>query len=157
MTSDIAIRIARTSDLDDITTIFRSTIISINAEDYSDEQLVVWASAAEDTAVWLQKIHEQHFLVAMYKGVLAGFASITTYGYLDYMYIHKDYQRKGIAHQLLLHLESFAKENGVKVIYTDASITARGFFEKSGYQIITQQAVWRKGISFINYRMEKQL
>jgi putative acetyltransferase len=42
-------------------------------------------------------------------------------------------------------------------IFTEASITARPFFERAGFQLITQQTVEHNGVSFVNCRMEKFL
>lgn len=40
-------------------------------------------------------------------------------------------------------------------IVTHASVTARPFFEKRGYQVIKEQRVERQGILLNNYIMEK--
>lgn len=39
-------------------------------------------------------------------------------------------------------------------ITTHASITAKGFFEKRGYQVAKEQQVERRGILLTNYKME---
>ncbi|WP_374110929.1 MULTISPECIES: GNAT family N-acetyltransferase [Lysinibacillus] len=52
-------------------------------------------------------------------------------------------------------LEADAKKLGLTHIYTDASLTARPFFERKGYQIIQRQTVERQGILFMNVSMGK--
>lgn len=41
---------------------------------------------------------QEHFsLVAIEAGMIVGFGDIDSTGYVDRLYVHKDYQRKGIA------------------------------------------------------------
>lgn len=69
------------------------------------------------------------------------------------MFVHKDYQRQGVATAICDKLE---KAVNVDTITTYASITAGPFFEKRGYSTIIEQHVIRKGISLTNYLMEKK-
>lgn len=72
-------------------------------------------------------------------------------GYLDRLYIHKDYQEMGIATRLCNELEKLVQGN----VVTHASITAKPFFEKRGYTVLKKQQVERHGIYLTNYIMEK--
>ena len=83
-----------------------------------------------------------------------GFGDIDQTGYLDRLYIHKDYQGKGIAKALCDMLEDYPKTEKITV---HASITAKGFFEKRGYKTVKEQTVVRGGISLTNFVMEKVL
>ena len=151
------IRKAVSTDLDDILNLFLTTIQHVNKADYNAEQLKAWSSGAEDRERWLKKIEDQYFLVAEINNELAGFASITSGGYLDTMFVSKDHQRKGIAKLLLLKLLDFAAENDISEITTEGSITARPFFEKYGFEAIEKQELNRKGIKIINYKMKKRM
>ena len=82
----------------------------------------------------------------------AGFGDIDRGGYLDRLYIHKCFQRMGIASALCDRLEAVP----APVITTHASITARGFFEKRGYRVVKEQQVERHGILLTNYIMESR-
>jgi N-acetylglutamate synthase-like GNAT family acetyltransferase len=50
-----------------------------------------------------------------------------------------------------------AKNLGIQKLFTEASITARPFFERRGFRVITPQEVERRGMKFINYVMEKAI
>ena len=52
-------------------------------------------------------------------------------GYLDRLYVHKDYQGKGIATLILNELEKHAILQGLSLIKTHASITAKPFLKKA--------------------------
>ena len=69
--------------------------------------------------------------VVEYQKMLVGFASLTDEGALDFLYVHKDFQGKGIATALLKQVERIARKKGMAMLRTEASITARGFFEKT--------------------------
>jgi putative acetyltransferase len=73
------------------------------------------------------------------------------------MYVHPRFQGNGVASALLSHLEYVARHLGIKELYTEASITARLFFERRGFELIAQQVVSTRRHSFINYRMQKML
>lgn len=83
---------------------------------------------------------------------MIGFGDIDNTGYLDHLFVHTNYQRKGVATAICNKLEQAAQGK----IVTHASITAKPFFEKRGYKIIKEQQVERKGIFLINFVMEKE-
>ena len=67
------------------------------------------------------------------------------------LYVHKDYQRKGVASAICNKLEQRVQGK----IFTHASITARPFFENRGYKVIKEQQVERQGVFLRNFVMEK--
>ncbi len=142
------------SDCIELTKLFYNTVHTVNAKDYTKEQLNVWATGKVDLEKWNQSLLEHYTLIAIESNRIVGFGDIDKTGYLDRLYIHKDYQRKGIAAALCDRLE---QTNNVTKIITHASITAKGFFEKRGYSVINQQQVKREGIILINYVMEKNI
>lgn len=83
---------------------------------------------------------------------IVGFGNIDDQGYLDILYVHKEYQNNQIATKLCNQLEKFVTGK----ITTYASINAKGFFEKRGYRVIRENEVIRKGITLTNYLMEKE-
>lgn len=74
-------------------------------------------------------------------------------GYLDRLYVRKDYQRQGIASAICVELERFAAG---KTITTHASITAKPFFQHRGYRVVRKQEVIRRGVALTNFVMKKQ-
>ena len=85
-------------------------------------------------------------------GQIVGFADMDSAGYLDRLYVHKDFQRHGIASELCDRLEQAVD---AETITTHASITARPFFEKRGYKVVREQQVERKGVLLTNYVMKR--
>ena len=111
---------------------------------------------------WDRSFCEHDTVVAAEDGQIVGFGDMDDTGYLDRLYVHAKYQRRGIASAICDQLErkwleqKIAGKNVSKKIITHASITARPFFEKRGYRVVKEQQVNRQGILLINYVMEKE-
>ncbi len=151
------IRTATIEDLDQIRELFYETITTVNSKDYNPDQVAVWASGYENIEGWTAKINEQQFLVAENDGTITGFGSITNEGYLDFMYVHKDYQGRGIATKLLAKLEMLVNKMELTDLTSDVSITAKPFFLKHGFTVIEEQSVVVNGVTLTNYKMTKHL
>ena len=148
----MTIRAYRSSDLREIVELFYDTVHTVNAGDYTPEQLNAWADGSPDLAEWGRSLLEHIAFVAEDGGGIVGFGDIDPSGYLDRLYVHKDCQRRGVAAALCDALEGAV--NAERII-THASITAKPFFEKRGYQVAWEQQVLRHGTALTNYRMEK--
>lgn len=147
------IREYRPGDCEEMEKLFYNTVHTVNAADYTQEQLNVWANGRVDREKWNASFLSHYTLVAEDDGRIVGFGDIDSSGYLDRLYVHKDYQRQSIASALCDGLE---KRCGGQEITTHASITARPFFEKRGYAVIREQQVERGGIWLTNYVMKKK-
>ncbi|MHA6480669.1 GNAT family N-acetyltransferase [Paenibacillus sp. strain BS8-2] len=148
------------SDVHPIVSLFYDTVHHVNDRDYTKEQLDAWASREEQANkldTWIDSLTSNTAYVAVLEDVIAGFADMTDEGYLDRLYIHKDYQRRGIATALVDVLEETAVSAGIQEIVTHASITAKPFFEHQGYVVVEVQSVIRKGIALTNFRMVKSI
>ncbi len=157
MKKQIEIRQASVEDLTEVTSIFRDTILHVNSKDYSEKHIKVWASGADDIENWKERIHKFYFIVAEIENVVVGFAYLTKGNYFDGLFIHKDYQRLGIASKLMRIIESQVMMNGFKIITSDVSITALPFFDNKYYNVIKKQKKSFKGLVFENYCVEKDL
>ena len=138
------------SDCEQLAELFYQTVHTVNAKDYSQEQLDVWATGNVDLCVWNKSFLEHNTFVAIKDNTVVGFGDIDNTGYIDRLFVHKDYQRQGIASELCNKLE-----NGFVKITTHASITAKPFFLHRGYKLVKEQQVMRNGIFLTNYVMEK--
>ena len=152
MESGVVLKRYRTEYCDQTAELFYETVHTVNAKDYSEEQLNVWADGKTDLEKWNKSLLEHYSIVAIKDGQLVGFGDIDETGYLDRLFVHKDFQHQGIASAICTLLEDNCN---AKTISTCASITARPFFEKRGYKVIKKQQVQRKGIFLTNFVMEK--
>lgn len=146
------IREYKSSDCNEIADLFYNTVHFINSKDYTEDQLNVWATGNIDIDEWNESLLNNYTLIAEENGIIIGFGDIDDKGYLDRLYVHKDYQNIGVATALCDRLE---KKYEVERITTHASITAKSFFEKRGYRVVKKQFVERNGVRLINYIMER--
>jgi putative acetyltransferase len=152
------IKKASIEDWQEIGVLFKNTILNINKSDYSEEQVNSWASAYNDEAFWKKKIDDDYFIMAVFQKTIIGFGSLSLKSYyLDMLYVHKDFQGWRVATKLVEDIEAKARELSISYLYTEASITAKPFFEKQGYKVVTSQEKLHKDIYFTNYIMEKHL
>ena len=145
------IRTYQSSDCKEITELFYNTVHTVNMRDYTKEQVDVWAPEEPDLDGWNESLLAHYSIVATENNRIVGFGDIDENGYLDRLFVHKDYQRQGIASALCDQLEQAVPGR----IFVHASITARPFFESRGYRVVKQQQVERKGIFLTNFVMEK--
>lgn len=138
------------ADCERLARLFFQTVHTVNAKDYTKEQLDVWATANVDLSAWNDSFLEHFTLVSIENNVIVGFGDIDNTGYLDRLFVHKDYQRQGIATALCDKLET-----GFDKVTMHASITAKQFFMNRGYRLIKEQQVVKTGMSLANYVMEK--
>lgn len=140
------------SDCEQLADLFYQTVHSVNAKDYTKEQLDVWADGNVNLKKWDKSFSAHYTVVCVKNDIIVGFGDIDKTGYLDRLYVHKDYQGQGVASAVCDELEQAVRTNK---IVTHASVTARPFFEQRGYKTVKEQQVIRNGISLINYVMEK--
>jgi putative acetyltransferase len=73
------------------------------------------------------------------------------------MYVHKDFQGKGIASLLLSELEKKAIEQHNQEIYSEVSKTAKTFFERQGFLVKKKQLKKSRDKELENYLMTKKM
>lgn len=132
--------------------LFHQTVHTVNAADYSQEQRNAWSTGTVDLAAWDRSFLAHHTLIAEENGAILGFADMDDTGYLDRLYVHADHQRQGVAAALCDALEAASP---VKTFTTHASITAKPFFQKQGYNLLKEQQVERHGVLLTNFVMGK--
>ncbi len=138
-------------DLNVLITLFKETVLTVNAKDYSREELFAWTHSETGFLEWEQSLSENYCLVAVENEQIVGFGDISREGYLNRLFVHKNFQNKGVGTALCDQLEKQAKGP----ILTHASVTAKGFFKQRGYEVIKEQKVLRNSVFLKNFVMQK--
>lgn len=145
-------------DIPEMRDLFCSTVLSVNSKDYTPEEVADWASCGESTEHWADLLSRLYFMAALdSEGHIIGFASIRDDGYLHSMFVHKDWQGRGVATALLKEMEGYARRQGIAQITSEVSITARPFFEKRGYVVQKAQQARANQFEMTNFIMVKNL
>ena len=147
------IRAYRSEDCPELAQLFYDSVHHVCVHDYTEAERNAWATGSVDIHTWDQSFQSHVTLIAEESGVIIGFGDIDPSGYLDRLYVHKDFQRKGVATALCDQLEAAVTAD---TIITYASITSRPFFAQRGYVVLAPNSVERNGVSLKNYRMQKK-
>lgn len=147
------LRLATLDDLDELQDLFVQTIKKWCKKDYNPVQISAWITSVKDKEKWKSIISNQYFLIAEKDNRIVGYSSLDKGNYLDFMYVHKDYMRQGIASLLFKKIKAKANELGVEQLTSDVSITALPFFKSIGFKIVKKNKNIISGVEIINYRM----
>jgi putative acetyltransferase len=153
----ITLRPYQPDDAPALLALFRDTIRRVNSRDYSPTQIAAWASDDIDPAFWSGRFTGRFVPIAEEDGHPVGFAELESNGHIDRVYVSAEHQRRGIGQLLLAAIVAEAGRVGIVRLFTEASITARPFFEAQGFTVLAPQMVTCRGAEFVNYRMERVL
>ena len=140
-----------------LTDIFRASIEGLTGDAYSREQQDAWASAADDSAAFVRRLADRVTFVATLQNSPVAFASLEGTDKIDMLYVHPAVAGQGVATTLLEALEKLANARGAKRLTTDASDTARDFFDARGYTAQRRNTVLRGGEWLSNTTMTKDV
>lgn len=156
MVTNLGIRRLAAQDIPEMRKLFRATVLTVNSKDYTKEEVEDWASCEDSVEHWKELLAKNDYIGALDgQGGIVGFSSMNAEGYLHSMFVHKDWQGKGVATLLLSEVEKIARRYGVHKISVEVSVTARPFFEKHGYKVAKEQKAKANRLYLTNYVMEK--
>lgn len=158
MTTKISIRNYHPEDVEALANIYFNTIHRINIQHYTESQVDAWAPKSSlETERWATKFLKTKPIVAVAEGKIVGFAEFEPDGHIDCFYVHHEWIGKGVGAALMSEIFARAQSQNIDRIFVEASITAKPFFEKQGFVILSEQTVVIKDIKLTNYKMEKRL
>ena len=153
----VNVRPYQPTDLARVIEIYTASIHSLAAPFYSPEQITAWAPAGPNAGRWQKRLAPLHTVVAEENGVLAGFVSYTHKGYLDFLFTHPAFARRGVATQLYRHVESVLRTANVPSVFTHASLAARSFFDRQRFRLDAEENVECRGAYLRRFAMHKPL
>jgi putative acetyltransferase len=145
------------TDLPGVMEIYTASIRSLAAPYYSPDQIAAWAPVPPNAARWQKRLSHLHTIVAECDGVLAGFVSYTRDGYLDFVFTHPTFARRGVATSLYQRVESALRALRVPRVTTHASLAARPFFDRHGFKVDAEECVECRGAYLRRFAMHKPL
>ena len=146
---------ANLKDLNEILELFKNTIQISCAKDYHETQISVWISSIENKKRWIEKIKQQYFIVIKKQHKIVGFGSLEK-DYIDFLYVHHNFLRQGIASLIYQSLKTESKRLGFTSLLTQASKTAVPFFESKGFKTLKENKIIRKGVEITNFEMTQK-
>ncbi|TWT68836.1 GNAT family N-acetyltransferase [Crateriforma conspicua] len=145
----------RCDDAEACLALLRDCVHRVNSRDYDPDQIKAWASPTIDLERWRARFDDRFAYVATEDDCIVGFTDMTREGHLDRLFVSADHQGRGIARGLVRRLLKDAIDHSIEEITTDASITAKPFFERMGFSVVREQSVECRGVWLTNYRMRR--
>lgn len=133
------------------------TVHTTCSADYTRAELDAWAPENMDLKKFCKTLLKSRNFVAVEGGAIIGFASIGSDGYLNRLYVHNNFQGRGIGAELLRRAEICAARLGADSVTLDSSRTAEGFYKRMGYIKSGISVMERSGVYFRNAIMKKEL
>jgi putative acetyltransferase len=137
--------------------LFFNTVRNVNIQHYSQVQVEAWAPSEFSMEVWQNKMDKIHPFVVELEGVVVGYTDLQESGLIDHFFCHHEYQGRGVGRQLMSHVLNLAKQQGLKRVFSEVSITARPFYEHFGFSVVNEQTIEVRGQTMNNFVMEKLL
>lgn len=134
----ITLRPFRKEDAEAINTLHEGTIRAINSVHYTSEQIDAWVVEL-DATYWIHTFEKTNGLVATNHNndTIIGFGDIVcckNIAELQRLYVHKNYQGRGVGSALITALEAIAQRQDSIKINVNSSITARPFYVARNYR-----------------------
>lgn len=132
--------------------VHRSAVRLGCTNDYTERQLKAWVPDEYKPDLWGNRIRGINPFVAFKGGVAVGYADVQSNGYIDHFFVHGKHQNEGVGSALMAKI--FEESKNLDLLFSHVSVTAKSFFEKSGFVVIREQRVDIKGVELANYLME---
>ena len=141
----------------DLKKLYFNSILAIDEKIYSQEQKRAWASQAWGNTIFDLSINKgRGWLIKKNEKILA-FATRYPNNRIALLYCKNDSQRKGYGTMLLHKLEKEAKDEGLPVLLTEASLLSYKLFLRNNWSIIRKEKIIINNIIFERYKMKKSL
>ena len=152
---EVCLRNYQPSDLEEIEFLFYESVEKLCSGQYDATQRKAWVSGF-NRETWGKTLSEHWTRVAWLDGRIVGFLDLNG-DLLDRLYVHPSFSGQGIGKTLVSAVEGEAVKRGVSLLRTEASLTARPFFEHLGFEVRNRQLIQRQGVWLTNFLMEKSL
>ena len=156
---EVTIRPYEPRDATGVADVFYRSVREVALSDYTADQVKAWAPGPGDVDQERRRCGDGRLVLiaADQQGRVVAFVDLEPDGHIDRLFCAPEAVGLGIASRLYEAVEAAARERGIRRLFTEASITARPFFEAQGFAVLAPQVVTCRGSEFVNYRMERVL
>ncbi len=137
--------------------IVRAAVEELTGDDYTAAQQEAWIASAADETAFGDHLTSLLTLIGTLESSPVGFIALKDNQKIEMLYVHPAVAGQGVGTMLLNAAERIATARGSKKLTTDASDTARSFFERRGYSAQRRNTVIRSGEWLGNTTMDKPL
>lgn len=148
---------ATETDLALMQRLFYQTVTTYGSVLFTKEEIKIYSRLATNKSYWLKKFKKAFIYNAKLNGEIVGSFSMDASGNIEYVFVHQNYQGKGIAKSLYATIEEVAKQENIDTLTTQINILTKGFFEKNGFDIIKNEVEVVGGDKVVSYSGVKKL
>lgn len=156
-----SIRKARLEDMESVMKAHKLSIEQICSKDYSEFQISKWADVNYSTDVWVKSVTDELHYVVELEGSIQGFCHSKVHengdGEIKGLYFTKAISGRGIGRELFELSMKNLIENHCSRVFIFATKTAKGFYQKMGFNEIEALTINVRGADLECFRMEKLL
>ena len=155
------IRDMRAGEEEQLWRLFHGTVRSVNLAHYTEQQVAAWSPDNRDMRQWRLRMAEIAPFVALprdrARDQIVGYSDLQSDGLIDHLFVHKDWQGRGVARALMDEVIRRAKILGLEQLHAFVSITARPLFERYGFVVERKNHVDMNGTVLTNLVMQRSL
>ncbi len=137
--------------------VFLRAIRETAAGNHTPDQVAAWAAQHGDPTAWAASRLAAHTQVATIDGRVAGFTDLDDDGYVDMLFVDPDFGRRGVATSMLTASIAVARQRGLLVLTTHASLTAKPLFERHGFAMTEERHFFIRDVELTNFAMRCEL
>ncbi|ABZ75927.1 GCN5-related N-acetyltransferase [Shewanella halifaxensis HAW-EB4] len=152
----------------EVSVVAHIAINQISDDVYSAEERTAWSFAPRSSYHWHKRLsRSQTWLMideqrlASGRAFCCGFINLETdfnsRGYIDSLYVHPDYQGRGVAKRLYSALALWAIEHEYDELFVDASKLSKSLFASMGFKLRHRSYQEKRGVVIMGYYMSKVL
>jgi len=149
----VTIRAYHPHDAATLATILYQAVHHGTAKHYTPAQQQAWAPNAEMAAQWPDRLAALEVWVAEANNEIAGFMAATAQGHIDFAFVRPRWMGRYIAQSLYEIILEQARRANLPRMTTHASLLARPFFARQGWQVDEMETVDRNGEQLRRFAM----
>lgn len=150
------IRPAEASEINALSDVFIRAIEGSGRRDYDPAQIAAWTSKAH-TSEFNSALSDGFTILAEHHDQPIAFAQLSPNDCIRMLYVDPEWASLGIATLMCQYLEDEARILGSTRLTTNASHTAKRFFESMGFKAAQEESVEINGVALTRTKMEKRL
>ena len=153
------VRPYRPEDAPALVALFHASVHQIGGLYYSQAQVDAWAPEVPDAARFRARAADGRTVLVAVDDDDAplAYGDVEDDGHIDHLFCRPDAAGTGVAAALYAAIEAAARARGIDLVYVEASVPARRFFLKRGFDMIGRRDFEMGGVAIHNFEMEKRL
>lgn len=155
---EIKIRKSTIEDMSAVMDAHRRSSLELCSKDYSNEQVSLWSDVKYNSEIWENSVNNEYHLVVEKDGKVEGLCHAKVddkgNGHIVGLYFTPVIEGKGLGRKAFEMAIQYLKDKGAPKISIIGTITAKGFYEKMGFNVVSKSQIAVRGTVLDCFEME---